>query len=88
MKVLSKTFTADVESQRGTALHLWHEPVRFNADRQTRRLARANHTRLRRIQRRCGSQRSLRDPMRQYGHIIPASKEVDLNESPALHVRP
>jgi hypothetical protein len=30
----------------------------------------------------------LRDPMRQYGHIIPASKEVDLNESPALHVRP
>jgi hypothetical protein len=88
MKVLFETFTAGVEWQHGTALHLWHEPAWLNADRQTRRLTRANHTRLRRIQRRCGNQRSLRDLMRQYGHIVPAGKEVDLNESPALHVRP
>jgi len=76
MKVLFETFTAGVEWQRGTALHLWHQPVWSNADRRTRRLARNNHARLRRIQRRCGNQRSLRALMRRYGHIVPVDPNL------------
>lgn len=73
MKVLFETFTAGVEWTQGTALHLWHQPAWLKADRRTRRMARTNTARLRRIQRRRGNQRSLRELMRRYGHIIPVN---------------
>jgi hypothetical protein len=85
MKVLFETFTEGLEWQRGTALHLWHEPVWSNADRSTRRLVRANLARLRRIQRRSGNQRALRHLMRRYGHIIPA-QAAQRNRSTAVQL--
>jgi Glycosyl transferase family 2 len=85
MKVLFDTFSAGVDWQQGTALHLWHEPAWRSNDRKARRLSHANHVRLRRIKRRRGNPRSLRELMREYGHIVPAGSAGDFNKSQKLH---